>query len=103
VSPLTVEYTTFFADISPSLSDKLIDNGLVERYPDKKDRRIINIGLTENGREFTFHHKEKLKADVSEKFSGLSDEELEQFLKSIANFQEVMAKTNMDGKERDKK
>lgn len=85
------------------LVDKLIDHGLIERYPDKKDRRIINIGLTENGREFTFHHKEKLKSDVSEKFSGLSDEELEQFLKSIANFQEVMAKTNMDGKEGDKK
>ena len=31
------------------LLNKLIDEGMIERIPGEKDRRIININLTEKG------------------------------------------------------
>ena len=34
-----------------SLIDKLVENGLAERLPDKNDRRVINIALTDKGKE----------------------------------------------------
>lgn len=76
-----------------AIVDKLITYELIERIPDKTDRRIINISLTEKGRQFTHNHSENLKSSVKERFSILNDEELEQFLISITNFQSVMSKT----------
>jgi len=48
--------------------------------------------LTEKGKEFTFKNKQNLKLNISKRFSSLSDEELEQILIFIANFQDVMTK-----------
>lgn len=78
-----------------AIVDKLIACELIERIPDKTDRRVINIALTEKGKEFTHIHSENLKSSVIERFSNLSNEELGQFLTSINNFQEIMIKTNM--------
>lgn len=55
--------------------DKLIEEGYVERQSDPKDRRIVNILLTEKG----LTDFEKIKLEVSEtlkiKLSSLNDEE----------------------------
>ncbi|MGZ7209713.1 MAG: MarR family winged helix-turn-helix transcriptional regulator, partial [Methanobacterium sp.] len=34
-----------------SLIDKLVEDGLVERIPDKNDRRVINIKITDKGND----------------------------------------------------
>jgi DNA-binding MarR family transcriptional regulator len=55
--------------------DKLIDEGYVERLSDPKDRRIVNILITEKGSE----HFESIKLAISEnlkvKLSSLTNEE----------------------------
>lgn len=78
--------------------DKLIDGELVERFADKNDRRIINIGLTEKGSEFTFKHAQNLKAAVGKRFANLGDDELEQFLKAIITMQGIMERTKEEEK-----
>lgn len=76
--------------------DKLTEDGLVERFPDKKDRRIINIGLTEKGKELTLTHQQNLKDGIFKRFESLNDEEMDQFIKSMMTMQEIMAKTKED-------
>jgi DNA-binding MarR family transcriptional regulator len=57
--------------------DKLIEEGYVERQSDPKDRRVVNILLTEKG----LTNFESIKLAISEnlkvKLSQLSNEELE--------------------------
>ena len=56
--------------------DKLIDEGYVERQSDPKDRRVVNILLTEKG----LKNFEEIKLTISEnlkvKLSQLSNEEI---------------------------
>ena len=76
--------------------DKLNAAELIERYPDKKDRRIINIGLTEKGRAFTTIHSQNLKESVVERFKNLTDDDLVRFLDAMAVIQSMMTKTASD-------
>lgn len=75
------------------LVDKLYDAGLIERYHDGKDRRIINIELTEKGKEFTVRHQQNLKEGVIQRFQYLSSEELDHFLLAMIVVQDMMTKT----------
>jgi DNA-binding MarR family transcriptional regulator len=58
--------------------DKLVDKGLVERFEDPKDRRVVRIKLTEQSKsrfkKMKHFHFERL----SKMFTNLSDEELKQ-------------------------
>ncbi len=72
--------------------DKLIEMGLVERYPDKKDRRIINIGLTEKGKEFLKKFMEQRKAVLKERLSVLQEEDLNLLSESLSNIVKVLSK-----------
>lgn len=57
------------------LIKKLESAGYVERVPSEKDRRVLFVKLTEEGKNFqTQEH------DYSELFDGFSEEELEQFV-----------------------
>jgi DNA-binding MarR family transcriptional regulator len=77
------------------LVDKLIAAELIERIPDKKDRRIINIALTGKGKQFTDNHSQNLKTGVCERFAGLSEDEMERFLTSMKVMQGIMIKTKL--------
>jgi len=59
------------------LIDRLMNDGLVDRKNDAADRRIINIIITEKGREFLKEKKQGLKRIVGENISKLSDEDIE--------------------------
>jgi DNA-binding MarR family transcriptional regulator len=76
-----------------AIVDKLIGEGLLERYPDKKDRRIINVGLTEKGMELTLVHKQNLKEGIFKRFGSLNDDEMDRFINSMVTMQEIMKKT----------
>ncbi len=68
------------------LIDRLMNDGLVDRKNDAADRRIINIIITEKGREFLKEKKQGLKRIVGENISKLSDadiESLDSFLRVI--------------------
>lgn len=72
--------------------DKLIEMGLVERYPDKKDRRIINIGLTEKGNQFLKKFMEQRKAILKERLAALPEEDLGILSESLSNIVKVLSK-----------
>lgn len=55
--------------------DKLIDEGYVERQNDPTDRRIINILLTEKGKEDFEAMKQAISENLKEKLSMLNEEE----------------------------
>ena len=57
--------------------DTLAKLGIVERLPDPKDRRKINIALTQKGRAIIDACKKMAREDFEQKVSGLSEEELE--------------------------
>lgn len=58
--------------------DKLISYGLVNRYTDEKDRRILRIELTELAFEIFNDFKNYAKSTLSNKISILPDEDLEE-------------------------
>jgi len=57
--------------------DRLIEEEFVERQNDPKDRRIINIILTEKGRSFFEEIKESISENLKEKLRMLSEEDQE--------------------------
>ncbi|MFT8878655.1 MAG: MarR family transcriptional regulator [Oenococcus sp.] len=66
-------------DVRPSsvtgLVDKLSDNGLVDRIPDERDKRITLIKLTKKGHDFLQSKKDEADDLSEEVFAGLTDEE----------------------------
>jgi len=69
--------------------DTLAKLGIVVRLPDPKDRRKINISLTQKGRAITDACKKMARDDFEQKVSGLSEEELEEFADSLDRIREI--------------
>lgn len=70
--------------------DKLCEKGLVERYQDKEDKRIIYAHLTKSGNELMQKSFPSHAERIAELFHSLSEEELETFhnlIKKITNYQ----------------
>ncbi|BDZ67746.1 MarR family winged helix-turn-helix transcriptional regulator [Methanobacterium ferruginis] len=66
-----------------SYIDKLVKDGMVERIPDEKDRRIIRIKLTPGGREFIKKSRVIVEGNMRENLSSLNAEELENLSEAI--------------------
>lgn len=56
--------------------DKLLDEGVIDRYTDPSDRRIYRVRLTDRGYEFIRCHENIIKANISKKLSVLDHESL---------------------------
>jgi len=74
------------------LIDKLINDGLVCRSSDVKDRRIINISITEEGRKVGLENVELFKNKLRSKIALLPQEDIECFLKSLENVKNIINK-----------
>lgn len=59
-----------------ALVDGLVEMGAVERKPDERDRRVINLYLTERGRDLLISVREKVHESVRHRLQVLSHEEL---------------------------
>lgn len=70
---------------------KLEENGLVLRTRDPSDGRATLVRLTPAGEQAERDHHEKLMADVALRFSTLSDEELEEYLRLTRKINENLA------------
>jgi DNA-binding MarR family transcriptional regulator len=79
-----------------SLIDKLVENGLAERLPDKNDRRVINIALTDKGKDLLKDWRKYSNTEIKMNLSTLSNEDLEKFYESIENIRDILLK--MDDK-----
>lgn len=72
------------------LLNKLIEEKLVERFPDQKDRRVINIDLTEKGQNLLHDRFQKVKSTFKEKLSTLSDDQLNKLDFSLTTLLEIL-------------
>jgi len=59
-----------------TLIRKLIDEGMVKRLPDIKDRRIVKIDITDKGKQFISERMRILKELIKESLMQLNDDEL---------------------------
>ncbi|MBZ2167107.1 MarR family winged helix-turn-helix transcriptional regulator [Methanobacterium spitsbergense] len=75
-----------------SLIDKLVENGLAERLPDKNDRRVINIALTERGNDLLREWRKHSNNEIKMNLSTLSDDDLEKFYESVKNIKIILGK-----------
>ena len=71
-----------------ALIDKLISKKLVERIPDNKDRRIINIKLTKKG----IITKTEIEKIFRKQMFSLSDKEIEELSNSLTKVRKIIAK-----------
>lgn len=72
--------------------DKLISNGLVNRYTDPDDRRKINIELTEKAHNLLKNKKREIKDNLFNKISTLNDEDLYKLDASIREMYDILIK-----------
>ena len=72
------------------LLNKLIDEGMIERIPGEKDRRIININLTEKGNIFLENKFLEFESSLKNKFSPLSQDKLNKLNDSLITLKEVL-------------
>jgi len=79
----TVKQIAEFLGITKSavtqLMDPLVDEGLVRRQPDPKDRRIVHLSLTPDGRVVLKKMAKHKFAGLRSRLQSLSTEELNHF------------------------
>jgi DNA-binding MarR family transcriptional regulator len=73
-----------------TIVDKLIEEGYVERQHDPKDRRIINILITEKGSKDFEEIKLNVSENLKEKLRLLNEEEQELLSVSSKNVKEIL-------------
>ncbi len=79
-----------------SLIDKLVEKELVKRVPDEKDRRVINIAITDKGKGLLWNWKKRSNNEIKRSLSALSDEDLEKFYQSVENIKDILSKLEND-------
>lgn len=73
--------------------DHLVRLNIVSRQPDARDRRVINISLTDDGRKVLEEYREVMKRSLKEKLSSLTPMELAELsvlLKKLKEFGEKL-------------
>jgi DNA-binding MarR family transcriptional regulator len=63
------------SNMSPIL-DKLFQEGMIRRFEDSHDRRMLRITLTQTAQEMLQAHSQKFKENISARISPLSSEDL---------------------------
>jgi len=74
------------------LIDKLIKDGLVCRTSNSKDRRIINISITDQGKKIGLENIQLFKNKLRSKILLLPDEDIRCFLESLENIKNIINK-----------
>ncbi|WP_319579172.1 MarR family transcriptional regulator [uncultured Methanospirillum sp.] len=74
------------------LVDSLVSEGSVERHPDVKDRRVINISMTEEGKKYLCNMLNELRIRMKAFLSGFSSSDLERISKASAEIHTTFTK-----------
>lgn len=72
--------------------DNLINCGLVNRYPDSNDRRILRVELTEKAYDLLNAFRKAFSHSLAEKISSLSDNEVLTLDDSLSNLITILKK-----------
>lgn len=79
VTALSDEFNVSLSHVT-SVSDRLVQKQLIERQRSDKDRRIVELNITENGVKLVKELELQKTEYFSQKFSKLTSEELEMLL-----------------------
>jgi len=74
------------------LLDQLAELGIIARHLDAKDRRVVNISLTDHGRTVLKKCREQVKQNIKNKLSCLSSEELAELSVALEKLKDIGAK-----------
>jgi len=74
------------------LIDKLVYLEMVERQPDAKDRRIINIALTSSGKTLLKKHRRMIEGAIKTSLTSLTDKELAEVSTSLRTLRRILSK-----------
>ena len=72
--------------------DNLINHGLVNRYPDSNDRRILRVELTDKTWKLLDSFRIAIRNSFAERISPLSDDEVVMLDDSISNLITILKK-----------
>ncbi len=75
-----------------NLANQLINEKLVERKTDEKDRRIMNLFITNKGYEILQNQMKLVKKNMLKKIEVLSDEEISIVSKSLKEIKTILGK-----------
>jgi DNA-binding MarR family transcriptional regulator len=70
--------------------DRLVTSGYAARFYDPKDRRVINIKLTQKGSNMVQRISRQRKQVTSEVFGRISKEERENYLSIMLHVRDVL-------------
>jgi DNA-binding MarR family transcriptional regulator len=79
--------------------DQLVNDGLIMRIPDEKDRRILRVELTPYGYSFIKTSRNLVEENMKQLLSSLSFEEVEELKKSIETIKNIFLKIQDANKE----
>lgn len=74
------------------LVNKLIEEDLVERRSDEKDRRLIKLYVTEVGKEYVRVQREEVKKKLANVVDVLSQEDKDKLIQSLSDAQDILNK-----------
>lgn len=72
--------------------DNLISEGMVNRYDDPNDRRILRIKLTDKAHKVLKSQEEQIKNTIAKKISVLDSEDLECLKHHVAGIKDILGK-----------
>ncbi len=76
---------------------QLVNAGVVERQPNKDDRRMTDIALTEKGKTVLQQCEKNLRNNIGEMLSDLNQEEQEELSLSLQKLREIGSKLENRG------
>lgn len=72
--------------------DKLIAAGLIKREYSQKDRRVINVCVTDEGKVFIKERKEKIRNIIAEKLATLEHEDILELYTALEKIKNIVIK-----------
>lgn len=78
------------------LLNKLISEEMIDRVPDTKDRRIINIDLTQKGNTYLQSKFKEVQYSLKERLSTLPDGQLDKLNSSLENLKDILMEISSD-------
>ncbi len=76
------------------LIDKLVEDRMVKRVRSEKDRRIVNVEITAEGREFMRGARKVVEENIKSNLQNLDEKELETLYESLENIRKIVFKIN---------
>jgi len=75
--------------------DKLVKENIAERERDENDRRVVKVNLTEKGKEMRTEFTMKMRKELLNIFSRLSEEEVSELGNSLDKVRQILEKLSI--------